>query len=112
MNSNLLRGSIESIVIKLVSEHDEVYGYQICHLVKTMTNEKILLTEGALYPILHKLELKGILEVELRLVDNRIRKYYKLTKIGKSSVENKMEEMQEFLTQMSLIFKPLNTKLT
>jgi PadR family transcriptional regulator, regulatory protein PadR len=96
----------------LVSEHGEVYGYQICQLVKTMTNEKISLTEGALYPILHKLELKGILEVELRLVDNRIRKYYKLTKTGKSSVENKMEEMQEFLTQMSLIFKPLNTKLT
>jgi len=56
MNSNLLRGSIESIVIKLVSEQDELYGYEISQLVKTITNEKISLTEGALYPILHKLE--------------------------------------------------------
>ncbi|HMP30930.1 MAG TPA: PadR family transcriptional regulator [Saprospiraceae bacterium] len=112
MNSNLLRGSIESIVIKLVAEHREVYGYQICQLVKSMTDSKILLTEGALYPILHKLEINGTLEVELRNVEGRTRKYYKLTQNGHSILDQKLGEMKEYLEQMSLIFQPTIKNLT
>jgi DNA-binding PadR family transcriptional regulator len=40
------------------------------------------ITEGALYPALHKLEAEGILDVEIEKVDNRMRKYYKLTEAG------------------------------
>lgn len=108
MNSNLLRGSLESIVIRLIDEHREMYGYQICQMVKNMTDNKVMLTEGALYPILHKLEIKGTLEVEHRMVDGRVRKYYRLTREGGNEVSVKLKEMKDYLEQMALIF---NNKL-
>lgn len=106
MNSNLLRGSLESIIIKLINEEGEMYGYEITKKVKELSEEKILLTEGALYPALHKMEANGILETEMRFVDNRYRKYYKLTKKGKVSFDEYMEDMKNFLSTMNLVFKP------
>ena len=56
MNRSLLRGSLETIVIKLLSDNNEMYGYEITQKVEEVTQGKIKLTYGALYPILHKLE--------------------------------------------------------
>jgi DNA-binding PadR family transcriptional regulator len=47
------------------------------------------ITEGALYPLLHRLEAEGVLDVELEYTSARVRKYYSLTREGKkrSSLE-------------------------
>ncbi len=59
VDSKLLRGSLETIVLTLLKEQEEMYGYEITQKVKAMTAGEIKLTEGALYPILHKLEGQG-----------------------------------------------------
>jgi DNA-binding PadR family transcriptional regulator len=46
----------------------------------------------ALYPALHKLEAEGILDVEIEKVDNRMRKYYKLTEAGTEETVNRLAE--------------------
>ena len=80
-----------------------MYGYEITKKVKETTDQQINLTEGALYPALHKLEASGLLDVTIEHVDNRPRKYYSLTKKGKSAAIIKMEEFKEFMSQMSLL---------
>ncbi|MBK8054930.1 MAG: PadR family transcriptional regulator [Saprospiraceae bacterium] len=107
MNPNLLRGSLDTIVIKLLKDHGEMYGYQITQKVKEMTKDGIQLTEGALYPTLHKLEAKGILSVETRMISNRYRKYYRLTTQGYEHAITLLNQMEEYLQQMSLLIKPL-----
>jgi DNA-binding PadR family transcriptional regulator len=78
-NSQLYKGSLTTIVMKLLEENGRMYGYEITQKVKDMTKGELKITEGALYPALHKLEAEGVLEVEVEKVDNRLRKYYKLT---------------------------------
>ena len=81
-NSKLYKGSLVTIILKLLNESDKMYGYQMTQKVKELTKGQLQITEGALYPALHKLEAEGLLEVEVEKVDNRLRKYYKLTEKG------------------------------
>ena len=89
-NSQLYKGSLNTIVMKLLEENGRMYGYEITQKVKDITKGELKITEGALYPALHKLEAEGVLEVEVENVDNRLRKYYKLTEIG----EQYLKELQ------------------
>jgi PadR family transcriptional regulator PadR len=57
-----------------------MYGYEITQKVKVLTNGKIDISEGALYPILHKLERNGTLKTEKVYIGKRVRKYYRFTK--------------------------------
>jgi DNA-binding PadR family transcriptional regulator len=102
-NSQLFKGSLTTIVLKLLSEQAEMYGYEITKKVKELTNGQLALTEGALYPALHKLEGEGLLSVSVVQVGNRPRKYYSLTKNGKREVKTKLAQFQEFLSQMQTV---------
>ncbi|MCL4162624.1 UNVERIFIED_CONTAM: hypothetical protein GTU68_057545, partial [Idotea baltica] len=59
--TNLYKGSLVTIILKLLNEHDKMYGYEITQKVKDITKNELQLTEGALYPALHKLEAQGLL---------------------------------------------------
>lgn len=100
MNSNLLRGSLETIIIKMLSDHGEMYGYEMTKLVREQSDGSINITEGALYPKLHKLEADGIIVSESRSIGNRFRKYYRLTEKGTQEQVKIMEEMTEYLNSM------------
>ena len=104
-SKELLKGTLKTIVLKLLAEHNELYGYEITQLVKRQTEGKLLLTEGALYPTLHQLEQKGLLTSRKAKVDNRTRKYYSLTTAGETASRNRLEEFQEFLAAMQLILQ-------
>ena len=51
--------------MKLLEEKGRMYGYEITQKVKDITKGELKITEGALYPALHKLEAEGVLEVEV-----------------------------------------------
>ncbi len=108
MNGKIFRGSLDTIVIKLLTDNKEMYGYEITQKVKELTGGTMNITEGALYPALHKLEGKGILETQTRSIGNRMRKYYSLTKKGKKESVNYMKEMQSFLDQMQFLLNGKN----
>lgn len=102
----LLKGSLRSIVLKLLAEHGRMYGYEITQKVEELTGGKIKLTYGALYPILHKLEADGAVLTESENYNNRIRIYYKLTPKGSGFAEDKVKEMQEFIDVITMLLKP------
>lgn len=86
-----------------------MYGFEITQKVKQLTADKVKITEGALYPLLHRLEADGILESEQEYVDNRIRKYYSLTSKGKKQSTHAFSEIADFMVNLQNIF---NLKLT
>jgi len=102
----LYKGSLSAIILKLLKDKGRMYGYEITRDVERSTSGHLIITEGALYPTLHKLEAKGLVAVELRMVNNRTRKYYFLTSKGKSQVEDTLEEMKSYLQNMELLFNP------
>ncbi|MDT8418080.1 MAG: PadR family transcriptional regulator [Lutibacter sp.] len=105
-NQKLYKGSLQTIILKLLEENDKMYGYEITQKVKELTNGDLQITEGALYPALHKLEAEGLLDVEVAMVDNRLRKYYKLTENGTKETVSRLAEMEEFLRTMQTIVNP------
>jgi DNA-binding PadR family transcriptional regulator len=93
----LLKGTLEAIILKLLADNDRMYGYQIVQQVKSMTGEKILVKEGSLYPALHKLEADKLVITEQVEVAGRVRKYYSLTPSGKTSAKASVDELLAFL---------------
>lgn len=100
-SSELIKGTLKTIILKLLSESNKMYGYEITSKVKELSGGKIQLTEGALYPTLHALEAKGILTTEVVNVGNRIRKYYSLTPTGKGVANEKLTEFNDFIVTMT-----------
>lgn len=105
-NSKLYKGSLITIILKLLEEHDKMYGYEITQKVKELTKGELKITEGALYPSLHKLEADGLLDVEVAKVDNRLRKYYKLTEQGTKETVSKLAELENYIKTMQALVNP------
>ena len=105
-NSKLYKGSLSTIILKLLAENNKMYGYEMTQRVKELTQGELTITEGALYPALHKLEADGFLEVEMQKVDNRLRKYYKLTQAGTQERVNRIEEVERFIETIQGIVNP------
>jgi DNA-binding PadR family transcriptional regulator len=105
-NSQLYKGSLNTIIMRLLEEQGRMYGYEITQRVKEITKGELNITEGALYPALHKLEADGLLDVEVEKVDNRLRKYYKLTEKGTTETVNRLAELEEFIKNMQMIVNP------
>lgn len=99
-NSQLYKGSLTTIIMKLLEENGRMYGYEITQKVKMLTKGDLNITEGALYPALHKLEGEGFLDVEVEKAGNRLRKYYKLTENGQKETVNRLAELEEFIKNM------------
>jgi PadR family transcriptional regulator PadR len=95
--TELLKGTLGTIILRLLDEKGRMYGYEITQLVKDMTDEQILVKEGSLYPALHKLEAEGLVTVEEVYIGKRVRKYYSLTKPGKLSAKVSVDELLQFL---------------
>ena len=106
-SKELTKGTLMPIILKLISEHDKMYGYEITQHVKELTKGKIDISEGALYPILHKLEAEGALNTEKVYIGKRVRKYYKITASGKEEIIKITDELNDFINTLQIIF---NTK--
>ena len=60
-NKKFLSGTLKTIVLALLRDNGRMYGYEICQKTKEATNNQINLTEGAIYPTLHRLEKEGLI---------------------------------------------------
>lgn len=108
-NSPLFKGTLNTVVLKLLRDNGKMYGYEITKKVKELTAGNIQLTEGALYPALHKLEAEGLIQATIEQVGNRPRKYYHLTRAGKKQVTSKLADLSNFITNIQNL---LNLKPT
>lgn len=81
-----------------------MYGYQITQRAKELTEGELEMTEGALYPLLHKLENEGLITSEIQKINGRDRKYYLLTEKGKKQQAIQENEMKSYLLNLNTIF--------
>jgi PadR family transcriptional regulator PadR len=102
-SSELIKGTLKTIVLKLLSDNKRMYGYEITQRVKELTNDKIQITEGALYPTLHALEDDGLVTTDMEYNGKRARKYYTLSKPGKAASAQKVSELADFMNTMKFL---------
>ncbi len=106
MDSKLYKGSLETIILKLLTDHQEMYGYQITQAVKKISDDEIHIKEGSLYPLLHRMEADDLIVSELKPFGKRMRKYYHLTNKGTKVTSTMIDEMSRYLSMMQHILKP------
>ena len=102
-SSELIKGTLKTIVLNLLKDNGKMYGYEITQKVKDLTSDKIQITEGALYPTLHALEKHGDVVTEKVYIGKRVRKYYLLTDQGKKTVKERVNELSDFMKTMKVL---------
>jgi PadR family transcriptional regulator PadR len=108
-STELLKGTLKTIVLKLLADNRKMYGYEITQKVKEITGDRIQITEGALYPTLHALEADKFVTTEVEYIGKRVRKYYSLSPAGKAKTKEKINELASFIQTMTLLLD-LKTK--
>ena len=109
-SQELIKGTLKTIVLSLLADNDRMYGYEITQHVKEQTSGEIQLTEGALYPTLHKLEAEGLLTTEKVSIGKRVRKYYRLTKTGNTQANDRVAEFRAFSKTMNDLLSNFSPK--
>ncbi len=107
--NQIIKGSLSTIILKLLEDNERMYGYEMTKAVRELTGNAMNITEAALYPALHRLLEEGLLSTTNEMIDGRVRKYYSLTKEGKKESVIKINALKESLEAVQLL---LNTKLS
>jgi DNA-binding PadR family transcriptional regulator len=101
-SQDLIKGSIVPVILALLRERP-MYGYEMVKLVDSRTGGKLQWRQGTLYPALHKLETEGLISSHWRdgSESGRTRKYYTITRTGRTELEKRSGEWQAFSTSLN-----------
>jgi len=105
-SKELLKGTISAIVLELLAQNERMYGYEISLKVKELSQGKILLKDGSLYPALQKMTVDGLVTFREEEVGGRTRKYYSLTKLGLKERAIYVAELKDFIETLNRIVFP------
>jgi len=98
--SQLLKGSLEGCVLRIIDLKGEIYGYEIARLLKE--NGFADISEGTLYPLYTRLHKNGFITSKMKESNlGPARKYYSLTDIGK-------QELEDFIDAWNYLTKHIN----
>jgi PadR family transcriptional regulator, regulatory protein PadR len=102
----LVQGTLDMLILKALTR-GSLHGYAIAEFIQESSADVLRVEEGALYPALHRLELRGWLSAEWGVSDNNRRaKYYRLTPLGKKSLA---EESQSWNRLSAAIARVMQT---
>lgn len=92
ISRELVAASAEPLVL-LILKRGENYGYAIAEEVLRLSDGKVEWTEGMLYPVLHRLENRGLIASRWETVSTlRKRRYYSITAKGREALHSRREE--------------------
>ena len=98
MNKEMMKGSIDLILMSVISQKD-MYGYEIVQVLKQSSEDDYSMSEGTLYPALKRLETQGAVQSYWVEQENgRPRKYYRITDAGKLSLKEKLTDWTKLNT--------------
>jgi len=89
-------------IILTILYYEENYGYQLIKKVKEISNGNITWSDAMLYPVLGRMERDGLIQSRWEVIENdRRRKYYRITTIGKQLLQEKKEDWIQIVTMLS-----------
>ena len=84
---DFLPGTLDMLILKTLSR-GAMHGYSIAQFIQQASRDVLRVEEGALYPALHRLEVRGLLKAEWGTSDNNRRaKFYTLTAVGRKELD-------------------------
>jgi DNA-binding PadR family transcriptional regulator len=106
-DSDLLRGNTDSLLLYLINERGQTYGYRLIKEVHERSGGFFRFKEGTVYPALRKLENEGLILGDWKKLPNgQERRYYAMTDQGREFLRRKLAMWQSFASAMALVMKP------
>ncbi|HTV53301.1 MAG TPA: PadR family transcriptional regulator [Terriglobia bacterium] len=101
--SDLLQGTLDLLILKTLSLEPR-HGWAIAKRIEQVSREALQITQGALYPALHRLEHQGWIRSEWRTTDTgREAKFYRLTKSGRVQLEKELAQWDRLSSAVGLV---------
>lgn len=106
MARNDLQGSLDLLVLKTLSQKEELHGYGIVLHIQKASEELLSVEEGSLYPALHRMELNGWIRSEWKVTDtNREAKFYRLTAAGQRELQKAEKSFEQLVKGIRAVFR-------
>jgi transcriptional regulator len=100
---DLLRGTLDLLILKTLS-WGPMHGLAVLRWVEQVTGLRLQITEGALYPALHRMEQKGWLAAEWGYTErNREAKFYKLTAAGRRQLTAELSKWSRYTEAVNVV---------
>ena len=101
--SDLPQGTLDLLVLKIVAL-DPLHGYGIAQRLQQISRDVVQVTQGTLYPALHRLENRGLLAADWKLSDTgREAKIYRLTRKGRAHLNSEEASWRRLTAAVGLI---------
>ncbi len=92
INSDVIRGHIDAIILKLLLEKD-MYGYELVSEIKERTHNKFAIKEATLYSVVQRLEQRELIDSYMGEKSlGRKRRYYRVTAFGRAYYQEAIRE--------------------
>ena len=105
-SGEILPGTLDMLILKTL-RRGPMHGYAVAEFIQRTSEEVLRVEEGALYPALHRLELRGLLTAEWGVSENNRRaKYYRLTEVGRRHLVEETARWQRMSGAIAKIMAP------
>jgi PadR family transcriptional regulator PadR len=103
--SDLVQGTLNLLILKILALQP-LNGWAINQRLKQVSNDVLRVTEGSLYPALHKLEQEGWITAEWKQSENNRRaKYYSLTRLGRQQLKKEAADWRRLSSAISHVVR-------
>lgn len=103
--SDLVQGTLDLLLLKILAL-EPMNGYAISIRLKQVSGDVLQVSDGSLYPALHKLEQEGWIKAEWRPTENNRRaKFYSLTRLGKEQLEKESANWKRLSSAITAVVK-------
>jgi len=101
--TDLVQGTLDLLLLKILALQP-LHGWAISRRLRSISNDVLQVSEGSLYPALHKLEQEGWIQAEWKQTENNRRaKFYSLTRLGRRQLESEAESWRVLSTAITLV---------
>src|SRR5579884_2871544 len=103
--ADLIQGTLDLLILKTISAEPK-HGWAIAKRIQQVSNEVLQVTQGALYPALHRLEQQGWIRAEWRASETgREAKFYALTRAGRAQLEKELQQWERLSNAVALVIR-------
>jgi PadR family transcriptional regulator, regulatory protein PadR len=104
--SDSLQGSLDLLVLKILSRRPKLHGYGIMSAIQDLSGEVLRAEEGSLYPALHRMEEAGWIRAEWITKDSgRRARVYELTAAGKKQLDAEESRWQTVISAVNRVLR-------
>jgi transcriptional regulator len=103
--SDLVQGTLDLLVLKILAL-EPLHGWALSQRLKQVSGDVLQVSDGSLYPALHKLEHQGWIQAEWKPTENNRRaKFYSLTRLGRRHLEKEAANWERISTAISSVMR-------